>query len=187
MPLTTAQIQTLKTFILADPTMGPMADPSVNNYQGIADILNADAAGPFLVWRTTTPIDTIRNAIDWAKMTPAQAPSAAVDQTNRFLIAQAKQINLNTLLTGSTAIPSNLANIRAAFQDCLTALPTKADGTNQPAGWLAVQAAMQRNARLYEKTLIGNVASPADLVVGSDGRPVEGALNSITVNQIVNS
>jgi hypothetical protein len=187
MIFTTLQSQAIKAEILADPTMSAMADPAVNNYQGICDILNADAAGPFVVWRTTTPLESIRNAIDWAKMTPAQSLDATVTQTNRFLIVQSKQINLNSLITGATSIPSGLANIRSAFQDALTALPTKSDGTNQPAGWTAVQTAMQRNARRYEKVLIGNVAAPADLVLGADGKPAEGALIAQQIGAILAS
>jgi hypothetical protein len=57
-------------------------------------------------------------------------------------------------------------NWRNAFQDALTALPSKADGTNQAAGWAAVQTAMQRNATVAEKVLAtgtGTAASPADI------------------------
>lgn len=164
--LTTAQKTALKSFVQADPVLS-LLPPNSDSYFTIAAALNVEAAGPWVVWRVTTAIDSIRNAIDWAKMTPAQAPDSTALQTNKYLLAQAKQINLNNLLTGSsTVVPSGQANLRAAFQDCLTQLPTKADGTNQPAGWTAVQTVMQRNATIAEKILstgTGTAVSPADL------------------------
>ena len=68
MALTSAQLQTLKTAILADPELA--AKPL--NSDGAFDIavaLSAPASPAFIVWRTNVPVDEImRNGMDWARV-----------------------------------------------------------------------------------------------------------------------
>lgn len=166
MPLTTAQLATLRTDIANDPTLSSQPMNGDGDFN-IAAAYNLTASPQFVVWRTTTPLDDIQDAINWANMTPAASPDGTTLWTNRALSAQGKQFNLQNLLIGRTSIPSGKANIRAALQDALTALPTKNDGTNQPAGWTAVQAVMQRDAKRGERLFAagaGTALSPGTLV-----------------------
>ena len=76
-------------------------------------------------------------------------------------------VDATSYLNAENATES-LPNMRNAFQDCLTNVPSTAAGTNQAAGWVAVQAAMQRLANRAEKlyaTGTGTTASPATMVV----------------------
>lgn len=171
MQLTTAQKQTLKAAILAETNTAFVALRNANDEQGMADFYNAQST--FVVWQTSVAIDTITDAIDWARMTPAQAiPATGTDAIlqwqARALMCQGKQFNLQNLLIGKQSIAASRANIRAALQDCLTALPSTAAGTNQSAGWTAVQASMQRTCTVGERlfaTGTGTTATPGSLVV----------------------
>lgn len=175
--MTPQQLATLKAAIIADPTAGPM------RLAGDTFSLNAwlAADSTSVVWRTHTSGDAIRNAIVWANMTPAMAPDVTALWTNRALYAQAKQISLQTMVQGRDIVNTGVAGIRAGLNDCLTALPTKNDGTNQPAGWAAVQTAMQRFANNCEKVFApgGTSAVPVDLVF-------EGAVTQAELNSLVN-
>jgi hypothetical protein len=171
MQLTTQQQQTLKAAIAAETNPAFVTLRQANNEQGMADFYNA--VSTFVVWQTAVPIDTITDAIDWAKMTPAQAIPATGSDAQLAWIARAnmcqgKQFNLQNLLIGKQLIAASRPNIRAAFQDCLTALPSTASGTNQSAGWTAVQSAMQRTCSVIERlfaTGTGTTAAPGTLVV----------------------
>ena len=173
MALTVPQLQALKADIALTAAWVAILndtnpDVRVNGADTIAAAYNALASPAFTVWKTTTSVDEITDNILWDRMTPAMAPDVTSLWANRCLQAQSKQFNLQTLLLSRSSVASGRANVRAAFQDCLQQLPTKADGTNQPAGWTAVQTVMQRLATRIEKlfaTGTGTPASPADLVV----------------------
>lgn len=170
--MTPAQQTTLVNFIAADPVLSTYAHNSDGAF-AVAAAMNLLASPDWMVWQTAVSIDAIQDAIVYANMTPAAAPDATQLWANRALQAQGKQFNLQNLLLGRSTVNASKANIRAAFQDCLTALPKKADGTNQAAGWTAVQTAMQRKATVFEKlfsTGTGSSASPATMTL-------EGAIN----------
>lgn len=201
--MTPAQLTTLKTDINADPAFAALK-ATADGRQAIADAYNLTAAPAFKVWQTAVPIDVVQDAIVYANMTPAAAvpttttlgasPTAAQNATynnevaavhvwkSRALSAQGKQMNLQNLLLGRQSVNFAKANIRAAFQDCLTGLPTGAAGALQAAGWTALQTAGQRDATRAEKlyaTGTGSVASPATIVFEGSvtGTDVETALN----------
>lgn len=165
--LTPEQLQVLKADILLDPVLSalPMSNASGSV---IAAAYNANAVPDFYVWKTTTPAADIFQAIDWNKLTPAAAPDGTTTWTNKNLQCQSKQLNIQTLLTGRDVIASGRSNIRSGLNDALTALPSKNDGTNQAAGWVAVEAAMKRLGTRAEKLFAtggnGAQATPADLV-----------------------
>ena len=52
MSLTSAQLASLKAYILADPVLGPMSSGQNSSYQGISDALNASSSPAFVLWRT---------------------------------------------------------------------------------------------------------------------------------------
>lgn len=182
MALTSTQLATLKSAIQADVTLSAYPNNSDGNF-AIASAMNLNAVPDFYVWQTAVAIDEITDAIAWDKMTPAAVPDGTATWTNRALHAQGKQFNLQNLLIGRATVNASRSNIRAAFQDCLTQLPTKADGTNQAAGWAAVQLVMSRKAKRIEQLLAtgtGTQANPG--MMGFEGtltyQDVEQARNS---------
>lgn len=182
MALTAAQLTTWKTDIAANtnPIVGgpldgiPINQLSLTNGDHafeIAKWYSLLASPAWIVWQTAVSIDVIQDAIIYANMTPAQAIPTSPQLDVMVWLAKAnacqgKQFNLQNLLLGKSAVNASKANIRAAFQDCLTGLPSKADGTNQAAGWTTVQTAMQRSASRIEKLLstgVGDTNSPATM------------------------
>lgn len=185
MALTLAQKLTLRTHIQANTTVLAFGGGNAT----IADTFNAASLGSgdafliaewymlqaspdFFVWRTSVPLNEITDAIDWAKLTPAQAiPTTpqldVLVWTAKAMLCQGKQFNLQNLLLGRASIDASRANIRSAFQDSLTGVPSKNDGTNQAAGWAAVEAIMKRLAKNIEKVFAtggnGDSATPATL------------------------
>lgn len=165
MSLTIAQLQALKADIAADPSLGQLAHTPDNAF-AIATAYNLDAAGPFVVWRSSTAAADVFNAIAWAALTPADAPDGTQAWGNRSLCCQGKQFNLQTLLAGQATVASGRSNIRAGFQDALTNVPSGTGGATVNAGFSAVKAAFSRNAGRAEKLFAsgtGSAASPADL------------------------
>lgn len=173
------QLNAIKTAVIADPV--------ADGYRVAGDAYSLKAwlnsASSKVVWRSTTSGNAVRNAILWANMTPAASPDGTALYTNRSLYAQAKQISLQTIVQGQQQIASGVAGIRAGLQDSLTALPTKVDGSNQAAGWVAVQSVMQRPATNTEAVFAvgaGTAQSPADLVF-------EGQADESDANWLINN
>lgn len=177
--MTPAQIATLKAALVADTNLA--TQKAAHDTQGIADYLNADST--FVVWRSSTAADDISDAITWASLTPTDAPDATVPFTNRILVCQTKQMALQQQLLGKTTVNTGKANIRAAFQDALLAVPSGAGGATVDAGWLGagkVKAAISRAASRLEKifaTGTGTAASPGTLVV-------ETQVSELTIRQL---
>lgn len=178
MNLSPEQLATLKAAIIADPTAGPIR--LAGDTTSLLSWCLGESATT--VWRPITSGDVLRNAVVWANMTPAAAADSTQLWMNRALAAQSKQISLQTLLQNVAQVASGVPGIRAGLNDCLTVLPTKSDGTNQAAGWIAVQTAMQRLANRVEALFavgVGTPASPSDLVF-------EGGVSQVELNKLVN-
>lgn len=177
MALTPAQITLLNTAVLAEPTL--------NGKVGVDDgaVINwLNAVTTFVVWRTSTPVSDIQDAITWANFTPNNpAAGAGQDFANWALACQGKQFNLQNLLSASGGgVSTAKANIRAGLQDALTAIPSGTNGANKSGGWPAVQLVIQRFATNAEKVLAtgtGTSASPGDL--GFDGTIQFSEINAI--------
>lgn len=164
MILTSEQIAALKSAIIADVNL--TAQKAAHDTQAITDYLNADSA--FVVWRSITPADDISDAIIWSALTPLDAAEGTTICTNRTLLCQTKQMAVQQQLMSRTTVGTGKANIRAAFQDALSSVPSAAGGANQTAGWSAVKTAISRAASRLEKifaTGTGTVATPGTLVV----------------------
>jgi len=160
MILTTAQKATIKADIAANVDMN--TQPISNaGHQVITDLYNATAAGPFPVWNSATSIIQIKGAVLWANLTPAMAPDGTTLWANKATQCRIKQASIDILVRadGQLTIDATQAGIRAGFMDALTAVPSKSDGTNQPAGWTAVAPILQRNATRLEKLLAGSSAT----------------------------
>ena len=171
MALTAPQQATLKAYVEADHVLS-LKTPSAQSASEIKVALAVEVTPAWYVYRTNMPKQEVQNAVLYANMTPAQAIPA--NNTNealqiwiaKNLLAQGKQLNLQNLLLGNDNINFALPNIRAGFQDALTFLPTKNDGTTQQAGWPALQLLISRSANTLEKLLAtgtGSQASPATM------------------------
>lgn len=168
MNLTPAQIATLRAAILANADPAFVALRNGGATSAMADWYNA--AGTFVVWRSSTPADEIMDTIVWANFTPADTPDGTQAWANRSLACQGKQFNLQTMIVGRQSVASGRANVRAGLQDALTSLPSGPTGANRAAGWAAVQAVIQRLATLGEQLFAsgtGTTATPGTL--GAEG------------------
>jgi hypothetical protein len=154
---TPAQLVLIRGVIDADPELSNRPQ-TPNDASIIADTLNAAASPDYFVWQSSTSVQVIFDAINWANMTPSDAPDGTAAWTNRALACQGKQFNLQTMTTGREAINSNKVNIRAGLQDALTNLPSGTAGASRSGGWTNVQLAMQRKASRAEKALVASGA-----------------------------
>lgn len=165
MSLTNTQLLALKAAILAETGPAFVALRTAGSTGLMAEWLNG--ASTIVVWRNQTDVATLFDSIQWAKLTPSDTPDGTATYTNRALMCQAKQINLQILLQGQQSLKTSQANIRAGLQDALTAVPSGVGGVTQAAGWLAVQTAMQRPATRGEKVFVtggaGTSANPSTL------------------------
>lgn len=76
--MTPAQLATLKAAILADQTMAALPMTSGGALL-IAEALNASAAPPFIVWRTSvTDAEIMQNGFDWTRVDNLSAGKARV-------------------------------------------------------------------------------------------------------------
>lgn len=140
MQLSEAQRLALKAFIQNDATLGPKA--AAKDYDGVANGLNAQAAGPFYGIRTDAPIAAILDKILFAKYTPNTAITSgnAAQHAAVTNLAMAKQNNLILLgitrQAGDGTFDASRPTQVATLKDAATALPTQgASFTNQDVGW----------------------------------------------------
>lgn len=151
--LTTQQGDVLKAYVLADPVLSLIV-PSTDNAFIVADALNVEAAGPWIVWRTAVTLDEImQNGFDWTRVNNLSVGSARCWEW----------LFKNT----DIAINPSKANVRAGIEEVWKG--TAAD--------LAVRAAVyvhcKRPATIAEKMLStgdGTDAIPATM--GHEGRLV---------------
>ena len=163
MSMTTAQLATLKTAILADANLTALVASFSTG--AIKDYLNTPTAA-YYVWQTAVSTQTLYDNITWANFTPVDAPDGTATWTNRALACQGKQFNVQIILQGRDTLNASKANVRAGLQDALTAIPSGVAGANKSGGWTNVQTAMQRLATNGEKVFasgLGTTASPSTL------------------------
>lgn len=165
--MTPVQLQSLKAFILADQTLSALG----RNDTEVARQLNLPST--VYVWRSTTPADEVADAILWDRLTPADVPDGTAIQTNRLLLCQSKQMNLQVLLQGRDSIGTGRSNLRTGLSDALLNVPSGAGGATVDAGWIGagrVKATITRLATVAESVFAsgtGTTASPSTL--GWDG------------------
>lgn len=181
MALTTAQKQTLKTAILNDATMNAFPNNSDGNLD-LAIYLNKPATPTFNVWNPEAPVSAIQDAITWDKYTPTDTPDNTATYTNRLLVLQTKQMNLQLMLQGKTYIDASKANVRAGLRDAVIALPSGVSGASTTAGGASgvnVLTACVRTANRIEKILTLGTAS-----LGGVSADVMGYVGSITAADV---
>lgn len=127
MPLTTAQLQTLKSAINAAPDLSALPNTSDGAFE-IARLLNLPASPTINAWRTDAPVQAIVDQVDWSRYTPSDAIDNTATQTNRLLSIQTKQMNLQLMLQGRQTVDASRANIRAGIRDAVTSVPSGSSG-----------------------------------------------------------
>lgn len=156
--LTTAQLQTLKTYVNNDATLTALR--TAGNYGGVAAALNAPAAPAFVLWKTDVSAEAIGNA--WVG-TDIDGMSALNMQRLQLLLASSP----------SGQFDMSRADRRAGFENTF--------GTNvNNASRVAMRAAWKRNATVLEKLFAngtGSDAAPATPGTGSDGY-IEGEIST---------
>lgn len=187
--LTTTQLQTLKSAILADPAMAAQPMTSGGAF-AIAAMLNAAAAPSFKVWRSDAPVDSIIDSITWAGFTPndkvgsTDTEPALSRKIGWLLEIQTKQMNLQLMLQGRSALDCSHATLRAGLRDAVIQVPSGIGGAaTSPggAGGATVMGVCVRDATLGEKILAGAQETTGGVSAAVLG--YEGALSSDDVQQ----
>lgn len=158
--LTPAQCTTLKALAMADQTAAALI--AAGNDIALADWFNTPTAN--YIWRSSVPVDEVFDAITWANLTPVDVPDGSAAYTNRALLCQAKQINLQILLQGRERVAAAKAAVRGGLSDALLNVPSGAAGAAQSAGWAAVKAVISRlgtRAEIALATGAGTQAAPS--------------------------
>lgn len=184
MALTSAQLTALKTAIVANPTWNAQPNNADGNFE-VARLLSLTASPTFTVWRTDAPTTSIFDAIDFTKYTPNDAADNTATFTNRALLAQTKQMNLQMMLQGRASINASLVNVRAGLRDAVIAVPTGTSGAlTAPGGASGVNVlnACTRSATEAEKILA--TASQASDTTGTVTARVMGFEGSVTAQDV---
>ena len=185
--MTPAQKATIKADILAkqasgQPLFGVTSEPAIAEYY--------NTASGSMAWRTEVPTKVIRAAINFSAYTPNETPDNTATFTNRALVAQTKQMNIQIMLQGLDSVDMSLPQARSDLKDATTLLPTGAGGANVSAGGVAgvnVLTACTRSANRVE-VLLANAALDANDKTGNvTARTLtfEGSLNDQLVSDIV--
>ncbi len=150
--MTPAQLTALKAYINNIPALAafPM---NTDGYIDLAKALEAKASPNFWVWATDVDVQTVKDAIVWANLTPADAPDGTQAWANRSLQCQGKQFNLQLILPISGTMNGAKSNVRVGLKDALQGVRSGAGGATQNAGWAAVRNALARTASHVEKAL----------------------------------
>lgn len=160
--MTPEQLTTLKTAMLADINLTALV--AANEHGAIAAYYNAPST--FVVWRSTTPLGEISDAITWANLTPNDTPDGTTAWQCRSLACQGKQFNLQIIFGAQGIISTGKSNVRAGLQDALTNIPSGTAGAIVAAGWTTVRTTMQRVVSKGEEvfaTGTGTAGSPGNL------------------------
>lgn len=161
MPLTQQQLATIKADILANPDLNNKPMNSDGAFE-IARLYNLPASPSFFVYKNDINSQELFDKIDFAKLTPADAPDGTQTWANRSLACQGKQFNLQLILDRSV-IDATRSQTRATLQDALTQIPSGAGGATVSA-WVPVRDFLYTSATRLEKLLAtgtGSTAQPA--------------------------
>ena len=182
--LTSTQLQTLKTAVLADPTAA--------GYRTAGDSYSLkqwlDGASSTSVWRTDAPVPAIIDAINWANYTPNDAADNTATYTNRALLAQTKQMNLQLMLQGRQTLDASKANLRAGLRDAVTQVPTGAGGAmTSPGGasGVTVLTVCTRTATRCEAALAGSTSTTGTVTAAA--LTFEGNIDQASVDWLINN
>ena len=144
MPLTTEQLQTLKTDILADPILNAFPNNSDGAFE-IAKAYNLLANPAYIVWKTNVSTAEIRAVLVWSEF-----DALSVSKQNAF-----------TFLCSNHVVNAALANVRQGISSIFT-------GPGQAGNLAALIGIAKRSATRAEKlfaTGTGTTASPAVMTI----------------------
>lgn len=160
--LSTAQLNTLKAAILADPALAPLSGGATVDRVALQTALNAFVS--HTVWKVSVPTLRIGQVVNYVAL--AAMTTANLDRVKTFVV-----------LNPETFDPSR-SDIRTYMNDTFSgALGGQGQATRD-----ALEAEYRRSARYFERvfaTGIGSFASPATMAVSAE---VNG---EITVGNII--
>lgn len=170
MELNSAQYKIIHDAVIANGVFALYSEHGDTSH--IYNWCNADST--YIVWRSTTNVSDIEDAILWANFTPANpVAGAGQDFANWSLACQGKQFNLQNILSSSYTtgfISTGRPTIRSGLQDALTQIPSGVSGAIKSAGWTNVLTAIQRPATNAERLFaIGAGTSALPGVLGEEG------------------
>lgn len=199
MPLTAAQLQTLKTDLANNtntvsvdggaPTAINAVPRTQDAAQAVADWYNQDASGPFLVFNPSVPNATIFNQVLFANYTPSDTITSgnAAQWTAASMACQGKQFNVQIMLQPNSTFNAGLPNLRSGLKDAMTKLPSGTSFALQDGGWNAslntAPCALTRNGSNVEKLFA--VATTGPLAAGSGALGAGGAQGTANVALLV--
>jgi hypothetical protein len=177
MTLTTPQLTTLKANINS-------LFPGSTNYDAIADHYNT--VGAVDVWRTDALVSAIYDAIDWSSYTPVDAAAGTAIYTNRLLLIQIKQTNIQGILIGRETINASKARVRKGLNDSVIAIPSGVSGADVSAG--GADGARVLNACVRKANAIEALLASAPAITGTVSAAVmgyEGTVSAQTISDLM--
>lgn len=169
-----------------------VADGTANGYRTAGDAFSlkawCNAPGAVNVWRTDAPVSAIIDSITWSSYTPNDPPDSTATYTNRALLAQTKQMNMQLMLQGRTALDASRANIRAGLRDAVIQLPTGVNGGMVVAGGASGSTTL--GACVRSATRAEGVLAAAAQVTGTVSAQIltfEGAVDDDVAAWLVNN
>lgn len=154
MTLTTQQLTTLRNAINAETDATFVGYRTNGQTTLMAEWLNQAASPAHLVWRTECPVSDLLDAIAFDQFTPNGAADGTATYTNRVLLVQTKQMNLQNMLIGRDRLNCSRSRVRGGLLDAVTNLPTGASGALVSAAGVngvRVTNAMTRQASRVER------------------------------------
>jgi len=161
-----AQLQTLKTAVLASQNAAIQAAATTRNDTELARLLNLPST--FVVWRIDVPSTELVGAIKLANFTPIDAPDDTLLYANRCHLCELKQNNIRMLLSRDI-VTAQKPSTRQDLTDALTSVPAGAGGAEIDAGWLGagkVKETISRFATVAENAFTsgtGTAGQPGNL------------------------
>ena len=200
MPLTAAQSATLKADIVANTNVIPTGYPWSGSFVGqqvknipndsgdgnaaVAGWYNLLASPDYYGYRRNISSTDVFNKIDFAKLTPADAPDGTQTWANRSLCCQGKQFNLQLILDRAV-IDATQAQTRATLQDALTNIPSGASGATISA-WVPVRDILQEKITNAEKLFSSGGTGGLPPAGTPTTRTVYGTISVQDVNSALN-
>lgn len=181
--MTPAQLDALAADIALDQALAALPKNS-DSAVAVANAYNLPASPQYLVWRSDASTTAILDAVDMSKYTPNDAADGTATYTNRVLLAQTKQMNLQLMTQGRTSLDATKAALRSSLRDAVINLPTGSAGVNtQPGGasGATVLAACLRPATRAEKLFSPGTATTGTTVGGLMNW--EGGISGVDVEQ----
>lgn len=164
MSLTPQQTTTLAAHIRANTDPAVVQALANGQDNELARLYNLPASPAFPLWQSSASVDAIIDAITWASYTPNDKVGAAdTDPTlsrkiGWLLEIQVKQMNLQLMLQGRSALNCGKATLRSGLRDAVIQVPSGAGGAATSPGGASgvnVMTVCTRSATVAEKALAG--------------------------------